>query len=148
MLVAYRGYSVIMFAPVAALFAVLLTDPSYVLPMFSGIFMEKMVGFVKLYFPVFMLGVIGSIFILIVGLTYLEWRRRQAAAKGEGYGTGHINEPEPVAQEKLANPLVALLPLVLVGVMNKVFTSLIPEYFGKSFTVPLPGHPLTVQVSS
>src|SRR5437870_2769784 len=262
MLVAYRGYSVIMFAPVDALLAVLFTDPSYVLPMFSGIFMEKMVGFVKLYFPVFMLGaifgkvielsgfsksivssviklvgreramlsivvvcavltyggvslfvvvfavypfaaemfrqggipkrlipgtialgaftftmdslpgspqiqniipttffktntwaapwlgVIGSIFILIVGLTYLEWRRRQAAAKGEGYGTGHINEPEPVAQEKLANPLVALLPLVLVGVMNKVFTSLIPEYFGKSFTVPLPGHPLTVQVSS
>src|SRR5947199_4241773 len=58
MLVAYRGYSVIMFAPVAALLAVVLTDPSYVLPMFSGIFMEKMVGFVKLYFPVFMLGAI------------------------------------------------------------------------------------------
>src|SRR5437899_8700905 len=58
MLVAYRGYSVIMFAPVAALLAVLLTDPSYVLPMFSGIFMDKMVGFVKLYFPVFMLGAI------------------------------------------------------------------------------------------
>src|SRR5881628_2034194 len=58
MLVAYRGYSVIMFAPVAALLAVLFTDPSYVLPMFSGIFMEKMVGFIKLYFPVFMLGAI------------------------------------------------------------------------------------------
>ena len=58
MLVAYRGYSVIMFAPVAALLAVLFTDPSYVLPMFSGIFMDKMVGFVKLYFPVFMLGAI------------------------------------------------------------------------------------------
>lgn len=58
MFVAYRGYSVIMFAPVAALLAVSFTDPSYVLPMFSGIFMEKMVGFVKLYFPVFMLGAI------------------------------------------------------------------------------------------
>src|SRR6266446_10963863 len=58
MFVAYRGYSVIMFAPVAALLAVLLTDPSYVLPMFSGIFMDKMVGFVKLYFPGFMLGAI------------------------------------------------------------------------------------------
>src|SRR5436853_1265851 len=31
--------------------------------------------------------------------------------------------------------------------MNKVFTSLIPEYFGKSFTVAIPGHPLTVQVT-
>src|SRR5437867_5893840 len=262
MFVAYRGYSVIMFAPVAALLAVLFTDPSYVLPMFSGIFMEKMVGFVKLYFPVFMLGaifgkvielsgfsksivssviklvgreramlsivvvcavltyggvslfvvvfavypfaaemfrqggipkrlipgtialgaftftmdslpgspqiqniipttffktntwaapwlgVIGAVFILIVGLSYLEWRRRQAVARGEGYGTGHSNEPEPVAEEKLANPFIAILPLVLVGVLNKVFTSLIPQYFGSTFTVPIPGHPLSVQVSS
>jgi len=58
MLVAYRGYSVILFAPVAALGAVLLTDPSLVAPMFSSVFMEKMVGFVKNYFPVFMLGAV------------------------------------------------------------------------------------------
>src|SRR6478735_8919581 len=58
MFVAYRGYSVIMFAPVAALLAVLLTDPAQVLPMFSGVFLDKMVGFIKLYFPVFMLGAI------------------------------------------------------------------------------------------
>src|SRR5499427_1673063 len=58
MLVAYRGYSVILFAPVAALGAVLLTDPSLVAPMFSGVFMDKMVGFVKSYFPVFMLGAV------------------------------------------------------------------------------------------
>ena len=54
----------------------------------------------------------GSIFILIVGLLYLEWRRRQAAAKGEGYGSGHANEPEPVSEASLANPLVAILPLI------------------------------------
>ena len=58
MFVAYRGYSVILFAPVAALGAVLLTDPSLVAPMFSSVFMEKMVGFVKSYFPVFMLGAV------------------------------------------------------------------------------------------
>jgi H+/gluconate symporter-like permease len=58
MFAAYRGYSVILFAPVAALGAVLLTDPGAVAPVFSGIFMEKMVGFVKLYFPVFMLGAV------------------------------------------------------------------------------------------
>jgi H+/gluconate symporter-like permease len=58
MLVAYRGYSVILFAPVAALGAVLLTDPTLVAPMFSSVFMEKMVGFVKNYFPVFMLGAV------------------------------------------------------------------------------------------
>src|SRR3954470_15974741 len=58
MLVAYRGYSVILFAPVAALGAVLLTDPALVPPMFSSVFMDKMVGFVKSYFPVFMLGAV------------------------------------------------------------------------------------------
>ncbi|MCF6756107.1 GntP family permease [Pseudomonas balearica] len=58
MLAAYRGYSVILFAPIAALGAVLLTDPSAVAPAFTGIFMEKMVGFIKLYFPVFLLGAV------------------------------------------------------------------------------------------
>ena len=262
MLVAYRGYSVIMFAPVAALLAVLFTDPSQVLPMFTGVFMDKMVGFVKNYFPVFMLGAIfgkvielsgfsksivssvihivgqkramlsivlvcailtyggvslfvvvfavypfaaemfrqggipkrlipgtialgaftftmdslpgspqikniipttffktntyaapwlgiaGSIFILIVGLLYLDWRRRQAASKGEGYGTNLINEPEPFEHEKLANPWIAILPLIVVGVLNKVFTVLIPQAYGASFTLPLPGHPVTVQIGS
>ena len=58
MFVAYRGYSVILFAPVAALGAVFLTDPTLVPPMFSSVFMEKTVGFVKNYFPVFMLGAV------------------------------------------------------------------------------------------
>ena len=58
MVVAYRGYSVILFAPVAAMGAVLLTDPSLVAPMFTGLFMDKMVGFLKLYFPVFLLGAV------------------------------------------------------------------------------------------
>ncbi|WP_291142864.1 hypothetical protein [Dokdonella sp.] len=31
--------------------AVLLTDPWLVAPMFTGLFMDKMVGFLKLYFP-------------------------------------------------------------------------------------------------
>ncbi|MCT4779771.1 MULTISPECIES: CoA-transferase [Exiguobacterium] len=58
MFVAYRGFSVILFAPICALFAVLLTNPDWVLPFFSNIFMEKMVGFIKAYFPVFLLGAI------------------------------------------------------------------------------------------
>src|SRR6476660_8452780 len=260
MLVAYRGYSVILFAPVAALGAVLVTDPALVPPMFSSVFMDKMVGFVKLYFPVFLLGavfgkvielsgfsksivsavislvgrertmlsivlvcalltyggvslfvvvfavypfaaemfrlggipkrlipgtialgaftftmdslpgtpqiqniipttffktntwaapwlgVIGSIFILIVGLLYLKWRRRQAIGRGEGYGTDLLNEPEQFEAEKLPNPWVAILPLVLVGVLNKIFTGLIPQIYGKTFTVPLAGHPVTVEI--
>lgn len=261
MYVAYRGFSVILFAPICALLAVFFTDPSYVLPMFSGIFMDKMVGFVKLYFPVFMLGavfgkvielsgfsksivssviklvgreramlsivlvcailtyggvslfvvvfavypfaaemfkqsdipkrlipgtialgaftftmdslpgtpqiqniipttffktttwaapwlgVIGSIFILILGMLYLTWRRRQALSVGEGYGVGHINEPEHFGEEKLPNPYVAILPLILVGVLNKYFTTAIPAYFGNSITIAISGHPLTVDVT-
>ncbi|MFH8134752.1 GntP family permease [Pantoea osteomyelitidis] len=58
MFAAYRGYSVILFAPIAAMGAVLLTQPSAVAPVFSDIFMDKMVGFVKLYFPVFLLGAV------------------------------------------------------------------------------------------
>ena len=69
------------------------------------------------------LGLIGAIFILVLGLLYLEWRRRQAAAAGEGYGTNPINEPLPFAEEKLPNPWLALTPLVIVGVTNKLFTS-------------------------
>jgi len=259
MFAAYRGYSVILFAPVAALGAVLLTDPAQVAPVFSGIFMEKMVGFVKLYFPVFMLGAvfgkvielsgfsesivaaairyigasranavivavcalltyggvslfvvvfavypfaaelyrqsdipkrllpgaialgafsftmdalpgtpqiqniipttffqttswaapslgtIGALFILAVGLYYLEWRRRSAARAGEGYGTSLVNEPERVdtAAGGLPHPLLALAPLLLVGVANFVFTRMIPVWYGgDSHTVPpeiLPG---------
>ncbi|MGH8471324.1 MAG: GntP family permease, partial [Gammaproteobacteria bacterium] len=85
------------------------------------------------------LGLIGAIFIVIVGLAYLEWRRKSAQAKGEGYGEGHINEPEAVAMEKLPNPLIALLPLVVVGVMNWVFVTAIPNLYGKSFEVQLAG---------
>ena len=248
MFVAYRGYSVILFAPVAALGAVLLTDPSLVAPMFTGLFMEKLVGFLKLYFPVFLLGAIfgkvielsgfskaivagtiklvgasramlsivivcalltyggvslfvvvfavypfaaelfrqsnipkrlipgtialgaftftvdalpgtpqiqniipasffgtnawaapwlgtlGGVFVLIVGLTYLDRRRRAAQAAGEGYGDPEtlINEPTPFAGEKLANPFLAVLPLVLVGVSNKLFTNWIPQWYGDS----------------
>jgi len=258
MFAAYRGYSVILFAPVAALGAVLLTDPAQVAPVFSGIFMEKMVGFVKLYFPVFMLGAVfgkvielsgfsesivaaairhigrtranavivavcalltyggvslfvvvfavypfaaelyrqsgipkrllpgaialgafsftmdalpgtpqiqniipttffqttswaapalgtlGALFILGVGLRYLEWRRRQALASGEGYGATLMNEPERVDTEAggLPHPLLAVAPLLLVGVANFVFTRMIPLWYGDSHVVPpeiLPG---------
>jgi H+/gluconate symporter-like permease len=68
MFVAYRGFSVILFAPIAALFAVLLTNPSHVLPFYSEIFMYKMVDFIKLYFPVFLLGAIFGKVVEMSGL--------------------------------------------------------------------------------
>ncbi len=260
MFVAYRGYSVILFAPIAALGAVLLTDPALVAPMFTGLFMEKMVGFLKLYFPVFLLGAvfgklieisgfsksivaatirlvgaqramlsivlvcalltyggvslfvvvfavypfaaelfrqsdipkrlipgtialggftftmdalpgtpqiqniipsaffgtnswaapvlgtIGGIFILVVGMSYLEWRRRVAARAGEGYGGELRNEPEPFHGDRLAHPLVAIAPLLLVGVANFLFTRWIPGWYGEtqSFVPAVIGNPAPV----
>jgi H+/gluconate symporter-like permease len=262
MLVAYRGYSVILFAPIAALGAVLFTDPSLVPPMFSSVFMEKMVGFVKNYFPVFMLGavfgkvielsgfsksivsavigilgkeravlsivvvcailtyggvslfvvvfavypfaaemfrqgdipkrlipctialgafsftmdalpgtpqiqniipttffntttwaapilgLVGSAFVLIVGLGYIESRRRAAHSKGEGYGTELVNEPEPFESKDLPNPWIALLPLVVVGVANFVLTFAIPRAYGATHEILLGPKPIVTQIGS
>jgi H+/gluconate symporter-like permease len=265
MFVAYRGYSVILFAPIAALGAVALTDPSLIAPVFTGLFMDKMVGFVKLYFPVFLLGAvfgkvielsgfskaivssvihlvgrsrsilsivavcavltyggvslfvvvfavypfaaemfrqgdipkrlmpgtialgafsftmdslpgtpqiqniipttffgtdiyaapwlgtIGAIFILVTGLAYLDWRRRQALAAGEGYGTNLVNEPEPFESAVRIHPIIAILPLVLVGVVNKALTLAIPHFYGASvsFIPAVIGHaaPVVQEIS-
>ncbi len=58
MWVAYRGASVIIFAPVAALLAVLLSAPIEVAPAFTALFLERMGEFLKSYFPVFLLGAV------------------------------------------------------------------------------------------
>ncbi len=253
MLAAYRGYSVILFAPLVALGAVLLTQPAAVAPVFSDIFMDKLVGFVKLYFPVFLLGavfgkliefsgfsrsivsavtrlmgqnkampviilvcalltyggvslfvvvfavypfaaemfrqsqipkrlmpatialgaftftmdalpgspqiqniipttfygttswaapwlgVLGSAFVAIGGWLYLEAMRRKAQRRGEGYGNELINEPETPADLNLPHPVIALLPLIIVGVANLLFTWLIPQAYGSHFLIDLPG---------
>jgi H+/gluconate symporter-like permease len=94
------------------------------------------------------LGVFGALFIFVVGMLYLETRRRRAAAAGEGYGTSLINEPEPFEAEQLPHPLIALLPLVLVGVLNRVFTGLIQSFYGQTHQLPLPGgKPVVTEVS-
>lgn len=66
-LLAYRGFSVIMVAPIAAMAAVLLTDPAAVAPAFSGLFMDKLATFVKLYFPIFLLGAVFGKLIEVSG---------------------------------------------------------------------------------
>jgi H+/gluconate symporter-like permease len=87
------------------------------------------------------LGSVGGLYILLCGLAYLEFRRRQAAARGEGYGEGHSNEPEVLPAHALANPYLALLPLFVVGIGNLLLTRLLPEAFGDKTTVTLPGLP-------
>jgi H+/gluconate symporter-like permease len=260
MFIAYRGYSVILFAPVAAMGAVLLTDPSLVPPLFSSVFMEKMVGFVKNYFPVFMLGavfgkvielsgfsksivsavirvlgreravlsivvvcailtyggvslfvvvfavypfaaemfrqgdipkrlipatvalgafsftmdalpgtpqiqniipttffntttwaapvlgLIGSVFVFVVGIAYIENRRRAAQRNGEGYGPLLLNEPEPFEEKELPNAWIALSPLIVVGVANFILTKLVPRAYGATHEVTLGGHAIVTKV--
>lgn len=94
------------------------------------------------------LGTVGGVFILIVGLSYLEWRRRVAERRGEGYGKPEdlVNEPAPFTGGKLAHPAVAILPLVLVGVSNLVLTWLIPQWYGAahSFVPAVIGDPAPI----
>lgn len=61
MYIAYRGFSVILFAPVLALLAASLQGLA-VMPAYTELFMERASFYVKLYFPVFLLGaVLGKI---------------------------------------------------------------------------------------
>ena len=69
MIAAYRGMSVIIMAPVLAMLAVLLTDPAAVPAAFSGLFMEKVASFLKLYFPVFLLGALFGKLVEISGFS-------------------------------------------------------------------------------
>ncbi|MCC4231801.1 GntP family permease [Sphingobium soli] len=266
MIAAYRGMSVIVMAPLLAMLAVLLTDPAAVPAAFSGLFMEKAASFLKLYFPVFLLGalfgklveisgfsraivtavigfigagraipaimivtalltyggvsvfvavfavypfaaemfrradipkrlipatiglgaltftmdalpgtpqiqniipasffgttawaapilgLIGSACIITAGLAYLGWRRRSLMAVGEGYGApSHlVNEPDQQDAGATIHPLIALLPLLVVGVGNLLLTMAIPRWAGgKAVTLALPGmaDPVSVQVA-
>lgn len=267
MIAAYRGMSVILMAPLLAMLAVFLTDPSAVPAVFSGLFMEKVGSFLKLYFPVFLLGalfgklieisgfsraivtavirivganhaipaimlvtalltyggvsvfvavfavypfaaemfrqgdipkrlvpatiglgaitftmdampgtpqiqniiptsffgttawaapilgLIGSVCIMGMGLTYLSWRKRGLMAAGEGYGAPEtlVNEPEAVVEEHGGvHPLIALLPLLVVGLGNLALTMVIPRLVsGEEVSVSLIGlsEPVEVKVA-
>ena len=61
MFFAYRGFSVILFAPIFALLAASLQGLP-VMPAYTELFMAKAVTYVKLFFPIFMLGaVLGKV---------------------------------------------------------------------------------------
>lgn len=61
MWVAYRGFSVILFSPILALLAAYLQGMS-IMPAYTELFMERAVSYVKLFFPVFLLGaVLGKV---------------------------------------------------------------------------------------
>ncbi|MBD0379989.1 GntP family permease [Paenibacillus sp. WST5] len=63
-------------------------------------------------------GIIGGVLVFAAGLYWLERRRKQAELAGEGYGTGHKNEPEVLTDQKYPNIWLAIVPLLLVLVFN------------------------------
>ena len=63
-------------------------------------------------------GLVGGTLIFIIGMVYLEWRKRTAVAKGEGYGDHTLNEPSEAAVTKLPSWYISLLPLILVLAVN------------------------------
>ncbi len=68
-------------------------------------------------------GLVGGTLIFILGMLYLEWRRKVAAQRGEGYGDHTLNEPV-VAAEDVALPswYIGLIPLFAVLVVNFVLS--------------------------
>lgn len=256
MFAAYKGHSVIIFAPLCALLAVAFISPAQILPFYSNIFMVKMVEFVKNYFPVFLLGaifgklvemsgvaesiantiikvigakrtilsivllcailtysgvslfvvsfavypfakklfmaadipkrlipgtitlgaisftmdalpgtpqiqnviptiyfnttlyaapilgLIGSAYVLVVGMLYLERQAKKYRRNGEGYFASERDEKETfngatdLGKEQLESTgrrLAAFVPLVLVGISNKLFTSYLPRWYPNGF---------------
>lgn len=74
------------------------------------------------------ISIIAALLQFGVGIFWLESRRKAAAAKGEGYGNHTLNEPTAAELEESKNGehpsfILSLLPLVLVIVLNYVFTT-------------------------
>ncbi len=90
-----------------------------------------------------MLGIIGAIFILVAGLSYLEWRRRVAARNGDGYASGMTltaaelqqldAETDPTSNGSFARQFLAFVPLILVAVTNKYLSTAIKEWYPNGF---------------
>ncbi len=87
--------------------------------------------------PVF--GILGAIIVLTVGMLYLEWRKRQARAAGEGYGIHTTNEPEMVGESNLPNALLATIPLIVVlGVTLVLQKAVFPHWDIASWVTKAP----------
>jgi hypothetical protein len=72
----------------------------------------------------------------------------RGAGGGEGYGTDLRNEPEAFEAPQLPNAWIALSPLVVVGVANRVFTDLIPRFYGATYQMALAGaKPVVTEVA-
>lgn len=82
------------------------------------------------------LGISGAVFVMVGGMSYLEWCRRKAEVAGEGYGEDHINEPDEDLEEASSlNPFIAFLPLLAVGLVNAVLSKQLKSAYGETHQV-------------
>jgi H+/gluconate symporter-like permease len=70
-------------------------------------------------------GLFGGTCIFIVGILWLEYRRKKAAARGEGYGDHTLNEPVPAEGVVLPKWYIGVLPLATVLVVNFVLSRVV-----------------------
>ncbi len=63
-------------------------------------------------------GLAGGLLIMLAGTLYLEWRRKRAFEKGEGYGRHVLNEQETAGEVKTPKWQIAVIPLCLVLLVN------------------------------
>jgi len=71
------------------------------------------------------LGLLGGSLIFIIGMMWLEYRRKTAMARGEGYGEHTLNEPKPNPDMRLPHWITGILPLLTVLVVNYLFSKVI-----------------------
>lgn len=97
-------------------------------PQVQNIIPTKYLGTTAFAAPV--TGIIAGILLFAGGVAYMEWRRRKCVGAGEGYGEGHINEPdyEAINSRVLPHGFVAVLPLFIVLIGNYFVTKWIATW--------------------
>lgn len=74
-----------------------------------------------------LIGILGGLAMMLLGLTWLNYRVNKY--RDEGYGDGHINEPEVKVDLNLPTLAVALIPIILVVTVNLILQKyIIPQW--------------------
>ena len=68
-------------------------------------------------------GIVASIIVFVAAMSWLNYRARQARARGEGYGKHTLNEPEATLDvSALPSWGISLVPMILVIAVNYFLT--------------------------
>jgi H+/gluconate symporter-like permease len=90
-------------------------------------------------------GLLGGTLILLSGMCFLNWRRKKASVKGEGYGSHVLNEPVNDNEELFPKWYIAVIPLGIVLLVNLYLSRVFR--WDKSMLEPLAGMKLPLMVA-